>query len=372
MRRSLVPVSLLLAFAASALAATLPELFVKSKEQFKLGNYTQSLATVETLDAESAKPGLEAERKKLLPAILFYRGANLAALGRSDEAEQAFEGFLELTPNASLDPALYPPKVIAAFDAARKALTEASAPAKDAPAQTGVISAAYRAFRPPDTKPDEERDWSRGPAKYLLTTSEKEDFERITDLVARSAFIANFWKSRDPKTETPENEFREEFEKRVAFADARFTQNETRGSLTDRGMVFILIGPPTYNGQRPFNAGDDKGAADVSGQSRYSAAEVTMAEHAGGSRANQAAAVASVTNPGATINRDKSNWVESWTYLRAELPKAIPYQELKVQFVTKEGYGKNVLQREPNVLTAIERAKSVTRKGGPLDPPNGS
>src|SRR5262249_11859752 len=177
----------------------------------------------------------------------------------------------------------------------------------------------------------------------------------------RSEFIANFWKSRDPKPETPENEFREEFEKRVAFSDARFTQDETRGSLTDRGMVFILVGPPTYNGMRPLNASDEAGAADVAGQSRYSSAEVTMAQHAGGSSANKAAAMDRVTNPSATMNRSGSNWIESWTYLKAELPRSIPYQELKIQFLTKDGYGKGVLQRDPNVVTAIERVKKADR-----------
>ena len=370
MRRVLV-LPLLLFAAALSSAATLPELFQRAKEQFKLGNYRESLATIETLDAESGKPGNEAERLKILPGLLFYKGADLAALGRADEAEQAFEGFLERAPNASIDPALYPPKVIASFDAAKKSLA-ASAARPNEPAHTGVLVEAYRAFRPPDSKPDEERDWARGPAKYLLTPTEKEDFERITDFVARSEFIANFWKSRDPKPETPENEFREEFEKRVAFADARFNQDETRGSLTDRGMVFILVGPPTYNGMRPLNVSDEAGAADVAGQSRYSSAEVTMAQHAGGSSANKAAAVDRVTNPNATMNRSGSNWIESWTYLRAELPKSIPYQELKFQFLTKEGYGKGVLQRDPNIVTAIERVKKSVRSSDAGDPRAGS
>ena len=360
-------VSLLLAAVLALSAdASLPGLFQKAKQEFKVGNYQQALATLETLDTESAKPGQEAERQKMRPAVLFYEAASLAALGRAEEAERVFEDFLELSPNAALDPALYPPKVIAAFDAAKKSLA-ASSPKPAEPAPTGNLAQAYRAFRPPETKPDEERDWSRGPAKYLLTPTESEDFERISDFVARSEFIANFWKSHDPKPETPENEFRKEFEKRVAFADVRFTQDETRGSLTDRGMVFILVGPPTYNGQRPLNASDEAGAADVTGQSRFTSAEVTMAQHAGGSSANKAAAIDRVTNPSATMNRSGSNWIESWTFLRAELPRSIPYQELKIQFVTKEGYGKNVLQREPNVVTAIERAKTSVRSSGSED-----
>jgi GWxTD domain-containing protein len=361
----------LLFLTLSAAAATLPELVRKAKEQFKLGNYKETLATVEALDTESAKPGLEAERQKILPGLLFYKGASLAGLGKGEEAERVFESFLVLQPNASLDPALYPPKVIAALETARRA----SAPvATTGPAETGVISTAYRAFRPPESKPLDEMadDWAAGPAKYLLTASERQDYERLSDPLARSEYVAAFWKARDPKPETPENELREEFERRVAFADRRFTQDETRGSLTDRGMVFILIGPPSYNGRRPLNAGDEQGAADVSGQSRYSSAEIAMAQHAGGSSANKAVAIDAVTNPAATINRSASNWVESWTYLRAELPKAIPYQELKIQFVTKEGYGRNVLQREPNVIAAIERLKSAARKGEPGSAATGS
>lgn len=371
MRRVSAAALFALLLALSLHAATLPELFQKAKEQFKLGNYKESLAAVEALDAESAKLGLEAERARLLPGLLFYKGADLAALGRPDEAEQAFEAFLASQPNATIDPALYPPKVYAAFEKAR----QSSAPApRTQPEQTGVIATVYRAFRPPDTKPAEEagEDWAAGPARWLLTASEKQDFARLSDSLARSEYIAAFWKARDAKPETPENEFRDEFERRVAFADARFTQDETRGSVTDRGMVFILVGPPTYNGQRPLNLADEAGAADTSGQNRYSSAEVAMAHHAGGSSANKAAAVDSVTNPSATINRSGSNWVETWTYLRAQLPKAIPYQELKIQFVTKEGYGRNVLQRDPSVVTAIERAKKSLRAGDSGDTKPGS
>ena len=126
-------------------------------------------------------------------------------------------------------------------------------------------------------------------------------------------------------------------------------------------MIFVLLGPPTYNGRRPLNASDEAGAADTAGQSRFSRSEVAMAEHAGGSNTNRVAAMDHVTGEGTSISRAASNWTESWTYLRAELPKPVPYQELKVQFVTKEGYGKNVLQREPMVVTAIEQVRKAAR-----------
>jgi GWxTD domain-containing protein len=260
--------------------------------------------------------------------------------------------------------------VIAALEAARKAASPASGAQ---PAETGVLATAYRAFQAPESKPSVElgEDWAKGPAKYLLSPSERQDFERLSDSLARSEFIAVFWKAHDPKPETPENEFRDEFEKRVAFADLRFNQDETRGSVTDRGMVFILLGPPTYNGRKPMTVSDDPGSAESSGQSRYGRAEQSMATH-GTSGNSKSARISEVSGDGATVSRAASNWIETWHYLRADLPKNVPYQELAPQFVTKEGYGKNVLQREPIVLTALERAKKLARTGDAVNAPSGS
>ena len=56
--------------------------------------------------------------------------------------------------------------------------------------------------------------------------------------------------------------FKTGFDRRVAFADANFVQAEgTRGSMTDRGMVFVLLGPPTYVGRKPIRTGDDSSEA---------------------------------------------------------------------------------------------------------------
>ena len=214
-------------------------------------------------------------------------------------------------------------------------------------------------------------DWSQGPARYILSTSEREEFQRLSNPLARSEFIAVFWKAHDPRPETPENEYRDEFERRVAFADPRFNQDETRGSLTDRGMVFILLGPPTYNGRKPLTVSDDSGAADSSGQSRYSRTEQSMATH-GGAGNSKSARISEVSGAGATVSSAASNWIEIWHYLRADLPKNVPYQELAPQFMTKDGYGKNVLQREPIVLTALERAKSLARSGDAVGARSGS
>jgi GWxTD domain-containing protein len=340
----------------SLLAVTsLPELFQKAKEQFKLGSYEKALATLDVLETESRREGFEKDRHALEPGLLFYRGASLAALGRADEARAAFQGFLAFQPNAHLDPALYPKAVVTALEDARKSL----AGPRGSPEEGGALALAYRAFARPQAAPAETpgEDWAGGPVRWLLTAEERRDFERASDAVSRSEFVTSFWKARDPKPETPDNEYREEFEKRVAFADGRFTQDEVRGSLTDRGMVFILLGPPSYSGRRPLMTGDD--VADSSGLSRYGRAEVASAARPGGSSTDRMARIAKVTGPGTKILDASSNWIEAWHYLRGTLPAAVPFQEVKFDFVTKQGYGKNVLQRETDALNTLERAKKT-------------
>jgi GWxTD domain-containing protein len=336
-------------------AVALPDLFHKSKEQFQLGAYADALKTLETLDSESQKPGFERDRAALLPGLLFYRGASLAALGRVEEGRQVFEQFLAFSPNTQLDPARFPRPVIDAFESARKSVEGVRENRSD----ESVLSAAYAAFPvPPDRGMESPGpDWADGPVRFLLTPEQRRQFGTLPDTVSRSEYVVNFWKARDARPETPENEFRIEFDKRVAFADARFSQDEIRGSLTDRGMVFLLLGPPSYSGRKPLRTGDD--VADASGLSRYGRAEIEGAGKGGKTNTDRVARIDRVSGPGTKIQDAASNWVEVWHYLRRDLPQTIPYQELDLEFVTKVGYGKNVLQRDEKPLAALERVRSA-------------
>ena len=67
----------LLLVALSASATTLQSLFYKAKEEFRLTAYANSLATLDKLQAESERPGNEADRAQLAPSLAFYRGACL-------------------------------------------------------------------------------------------------------------------------------------------------------------------------------------------------------------------------------------------------------------------------------------------------------
>jgi GWxTD domain-containing protein len=346
-----LPVSL---FAADDCLA----LFLKAKEEFRFGKYDATLALLDRLEIASAEPGNERYRMQLPAGLAFYRGVSLAALGRVAEATPQIELFLAYEPNASLDPGAYPPRVIDAFASARKELTSST----QKPAETGSLATSYRAYEAPVEKAADEagEDWADGPARFLLTGDQREDYERLSDPASRSEFITEFWKARDPRLETPENEARVEYEKRVAFADVRFAQDETRGSLTDRGMVFILMGPPTWVGRKPIQTGDD--ANEPNGMSQYTNQDVENALK-GTSSAGSQRVFDKMTGPNTKLPDSDGNYREVWHFRRELLPAGISYHQVDFDFISKKGYGKNVWQREARTLTTLEKARTAVRNG---------
>jgi len=88
-------------------------------------------------------------------------------------------------------------------------------------------------------------DWGKGAAQWLMTKEEQGQWKKVNDDAAAQAFVDLFWARRDPSPGTPANEFKDDFDARVAAADKQFPQGRTKGSMTDRGHVFILLGRPT-------------------------------------------------------------------------------------------------------------------------------
>jgi GWxTD domain-containing protein len=86
--------------------------------------------------------------------------------------------------------------------------------------------------------------WAEGPARHLMTKEELKQWKAIRSDQEAANFIDLFWAKRDPTPDTRSNEFREDFDQRVKFADDNFSDGLQPGSLTDRGKVFILVGPP--------------------------------------------------------------------------------------------------------------------------------
>jgi GWxTD domain-containing protein len=343
--------------AATLEAQTAVELFQKAKGQVKAQSYEDALKTLDALDTLGSSPGHEAERKQLEAPLAFYRGVCAAALGRKDDAHAQFQRYLALVPNASMDASIYPKKAVAAFEEARK-----SASSSEPPSEIASIGQAYAKFRlttpPPPETPGET--WGDGPVKFLFTADEKRDWPRMTDPVSRSEFVTKFWASRDPRPETPENEFKDEFQRRVAYADANLVQGELRGSLTDRGMVFVLVGPPTYVGRKPLSTGDD--TADAAGMSTAGSHDAQTNLAAAGKTSGGKASAIVDRSSGTRITDSAANWREVWHYRRELLPAGVPYLQVDFDFITRKGYGENVLQRDPSVLNALDAAKKQRKK----------
>jgi GWxTD domain-containing protein len=339
-------------------ADTVPELFQKMKEQVKAEKWADALVTIEVMDVEAAKPANAAMKPQLEAPLAFYRGVCDANLGTADKAQTDFEAFLNMKPDAGIDDKLYSKKAVAAFAAAQKAIAS----------QGPSIARAYANFQAPAVKPEAANaEWGNGPVKWLMSDTEKAAWAAATTDDERAAYVEKFWKARDLEDD---HTFRPGFEKRVAFADENFKQGETRGSLTDRGMVFVLLGPPTYGGRKRLGAKDDK--TQNAGMSSIGDHDADLAEHkvvadayrsgpegAGGkTTAGQLQKVDDHYNgPGLQAADQEMNYQEVWHYRKELLPKNVSYLQVDAVFITKKSYGQNVLQREPDILTTLAAAK---------------
>ena len=88
-------------------------------------------------------------------------------------------------------------------------------------------------------------EWAKGPVQFLMTKEEAATWKTLPSDDAALAFIDLFWARRDPTPGTPRNEFREEFETKVKYADQTFRGGRARGSVSDRGKILVLFGPPS-------------------------------------------------------------------------------------------------------------------------------
>jgi GWxTD domain-containing protein len=97
-------------------------------------------------------------------------------------------------------------------------------------------------------------------ARLIMTKEEIDIYKRLPDHESRLDFIDEFWKKRDPTPGTEENESKQEFILRIAFANKWFRETpKGEGWNTERGRILLQLGfpdqrrfsenPPTYGGR---------------------------------------------------------------------------------------------------------------------------
>jgi GWxTD domain-containing protein len=87
------------------------------------------------------------------------------------------------------------------------------------------------------------RAWLDEDVAYIATDEERTAFLQLTTDEERTEFIEQFWLRRDPTVGTTQNEFKEEHYRRIAYANEHFA-SRVPGWKTDRGRVYIILGPP--------------------------------------------------------------------------------------------------------------------------------
>lgn len=104
---------------------------------------------------------------------------------------------------------------------------------------------------------DPYRKWLIEEVVYIITAQERAAFLTLKTDEERNMFIRQFWARRDPaypRTASPEeypaiakgnpeNEFKQEHYRRIAYANDRFG-TKIPGWKTDRGRIYIIYGPP--------------------------------------------------------------------------------------------------------------------------------
>jgi GWxTD domain-containing protein len=92
--------------------------------------------------------------------------------------------------------------------------------------------------------------WLDQDVAYIITNEERSAYKNLQSDPEREHFIEQFWLRRDPTPGTPENEFKEEHYRRIAYANDHFAA-AIPGWKTDRGRIYITYGAPDEKETHP-------------------------------------------------------------------------------------------------------------------------
>ena len=154
------------------------------------------------------------------------------------------------------------------------------------------------------------KDDSLAQIQLIMSRIEMEIFAHLADDTAREEFIADFWKKRDPSPASQENEFKEDFAKRVEFANRWFHElgPTASGWDSERGRILLKLGFPDQREQMPM------------------------------------------------LDNPRLKAAEIWTYNNFAL---------HLEFIDSEGFGRFRLERWPlELLDAIEQVKALGAAAG--------
>jgi len=114
--------------------------------------------------------------------------------------------------------------------------------------------------KPRNVKPELKKaykDWLDKDVTYIITDEERKAFKKLQTDDERERFIEEFWRRRDPDPDTDENEFKEEYYERIAYANEHFSSG-IPGWKSDRGRIWIMYGKPDERESHPMGGQYDR------------------------------------------------------------------------------------------------------------------
>jgi GWxTD domain-containing protein len=86
------------------------------------------------------------------------------------------------------------------------------------------------------------KQWLSEDVTYIISPEERNAFLQLDTNEEREQFIEQFWLRRSSNPDLPENDFKEEHYRRIAYANEHFASG-IPGWKTDRGRMYIMWGP---------------------------------------------------------------------------------------------------------------------------------
>lgn len=207
----------------------------------------------------------------------------------------------------------------------------------------GILSTGFVSFAGEEKLSGSDRRWLEREVAAFITTEEIEIFRELGSKKDRQRFKELFWLRRDPDLMTPKNEFREEYKRRVKYANRYFTQRGgVRGFTTDMGKVYLLLGFPASREEQQREMGGSEVFADTGLVSQTDTSSGALPEFDGADLASSIQAAV-----GTTLTR-------TWIY--EPDPQVGLLEGLVIEFELQRGFGMRYRQPE-EVAVDFERVK---------------
>src|SRR5262245_25074778 len=86
------------------------------------------------------------------------------------------------------------------------------------------------------------KQWLNEDVVYIISPEERSAFLQLSTSEEREQFIEQFWLRRSSNADLPDNDFKEEHYRRIAYANEHYASG-IPGWKTDRGRIYIIWGP---------------------------------------------------------------------------------------------------------------------------------